>query len=130
VLKAYRAAGGRARGVAGLVAALDSRDRAAQDVLGSVGTQVGAMLAALCNAVGPGVIVLGGELADTGTALFGPVEAALDEHIMPISRHRVSVRRATLGDVGGALGGIALVLHESPLLSRYPAEPALREEDS
>jgi predicted NBD/HSP70 family sugar kinase len=128
VLDAHRAAGGRAGDVAGLVAAVEAGDRAALDVLGSVGARVGAVLAALCNAVGPGVIVVGGELAETGSALLGPIEAALSTHILPISRHKVSLRRATLGDVGGALGGIALVLHESPLLSHYPAEPESREE--
>jgi predicted NBD/HSP70 family sugar kinase len=123
VLKAYRAGGGRARDVAGLVKALSAGDSLAADVFRSVGTQVGAVLAALCNAVGPGVIVLGGELTEAGPALFDPLETALAAHILPISRRKVSVRKASLGDVGGALGGIALVLHESPLLSRYPAEP-------
>lgn len=122
VLEDYRARGGRAEDLAGLLAALDS-DQKARDVLRSVGTQVGAVLAALCNAIGPGVIVLGGELAEAGPALFEPVTAALDANILPMSRNEVSLRRATLGDVGGALGGIALVLHESPLLSHYPAEP-------
>ena len=123
VLKAYRAGGGRARDVTGLVKALEAGDDVAAGVIRSVGDQVGAVLAALCNAVGPGVIVLGGELTEAGPALFGPIERALTEHILPISRHKVRLRKASLGDVGGALGGIALVLHESPLLSRYPAEP-------
>lgn len=118
VLDAY----GHARDVPELVAALDNRDPAALAVLRSVGTRIGTVLAAVCNAVGPGMIVLGGELAEAGTALFGPIETALSANIMPSSRHRVSLHRATLGDIGGALGGIALVLHESPLLSRYPAE--------
>jgi predicted NBD/HSP70 family sugar kinase len=103
------------------VAAVDTRDPVALDVLRSIGTRVGTVLAAVCNAVGPGVIVLGGELAEAGSALLGPVETALGRWIMPISRHKVTLRRATLGGIGGALGGIALVLHDSPLLSRYPA---------
>jgi predicted NBD/HSP70 family sugar kinase len=123
VLESYRAAGGRARDIAGLVEALDARDPVALDVLRAAGTRIGTVLAAVCNAVGPGMIVLGGELTDAGSALLGPVETALTRQIMPISRHKVSLRRATLGDISGALGGIALVLHESPLLSKYPAEP-------
>jgi hypothetical protein len=71
--------------------------------------------------------VIGGELIETGAALVGPIERALHDHIMPVSRHRVSLRLATLGEAAGALGGIALVLHESPLLSRYPAGPDLAE---
>lgn len=124
VLDAYHEAGGRATDISGLV---NSADTAAQDVLRSAGTQVGNVLAALCNAVGPGVIVIGGELSEAGQDLFDPMKQALDANIMPISRNKVSLRRATLGDVGGALGGIALVLHESPLLSNYPAEPDAEE---
>lgn len=53
-------------------------------------------------------------------ALLEPVERALRQQLMPLARHHVDVRRATLGEAGSALGGIALVLHESPLLSHYP----------
>jgi predicted NBD/HSP70 family sugar kinase len=86
------------------------------------------VLAAVCNAVGPGVIVLGGELAEAGAALTGPVERALDAHVMPVSRRRLTIRRAALGEAGGALGGIALVLRESPLLAGYPAGRPHQEE--
>ncbi|MCG5217538.1 ROK family transcriptional regulator [Streptosporangium sp. KLBMP 9127] len=124
VLDAYRAAGGQAGDVAALVAALESGDPVALGLLEDVGSRIGTVLAALCNAIGPGVIVVGGELTEAGAALIGPIERALSAHILPISRHRVTLRRATLGEAGGALGGIALVLHESPLLSRYPADEA------
>ncbi|TDD25761.1 ROK family transcriptional regulator [Nonomuraea diastatica] len=128
VLEAYRAAGGLAGDVPELVKAARAGDAAALAVLDGVGAGIGGVLAALCNAIGPSVIVVGGELAETGTALMDPIERALRAHVMPVSRHRVSLRRATLGEVAGALGGIALVLHESPLLSRYPAGPDLAED--
>ncbi|AXK34753.1 ROK family transcriptional regulator [Streptomyces armeniacus] len=128
VLDAYRAAGGHADDVTALLDALGSGDETAESVLRSAGRQVGLALAAVCNAVGPGVIVIGGELAAAGDALVEPVEEALTAHILPLSRHRVDLRRATLGEVGGALGGIALVLHESPLLARYPAQPDSEED--
>lgn len=123
VLDAYRGAGRHADDLPAFLAALESGDTAALGLLRTVGTQVGTVLAAVCNAIGPGVIVIGGELAEAGDALFGPVEAGLSAHVMPNSRHRVDLRPATLGEAGAALGGIALVLHESPLLSRYPTQP-------
>ncbi|MFI9845781.1 ROK family protein [Nonomuraea sp. NPDC051941] len=125
VLDAYRAAGGRADDVPELVKAIRAGDGTALTLLEDVGGTIGGVLAAVCNAIGPSVIVVGGELAETGTALVEPVERALRARVMPVSRHRVSLRRATLGEAAGALGGIALVLHESPLLSRYPAGPDL-----
>ncbi|PSM45381.1 Crp/Fnr family transcriptional regulator [Streptomyces dioscori] len=102
----------------GFLAALPT-DPAARRVMDDVGTRVGTVLAAVCNAVGPHVTVLGGELAEAGPALFEPVERALSAHLMPVSRPDIDLRPATLGEVGGALGAIALVLHDSPLLTRY-----------
>ncbi|MET7387713.1 ROK family protein [Streptomyces sp. NPDC005529] len=96
-------------------------DPDARRVLDDVGRRVGAVLAAVCNALGPEVTVLGGELAAAGPALLGPVERALAAHLMPVSRPLLDLRAAALGEAAGALGAIALVLHESPLLTRYPA---------
>ena len=120
VLSAVRAAGGHADSLPGLVRAAAAGDRAVLDVLGVVGERVGRVLAALCNAMGPSALVVGGELTEVGPPLFGPMEAALREGFAPFARSRVELRRAVLGDYGGALGGIALVLHESPLLAGYP----------
>ncbi|CAL9657231.1 Protein mlc [Streptomyces sp. enrichment culture] len=100
-------------------------DPVAVRVLETVGTRVGTVLAAVCNAVGPDVTVLGGELAEAGPVLFRSVERALLAHLMPISRPRADLRAAALGEAGGALGAIALVLHESPLLTHYPAPDSL-----
>lgn len=113
------AADGLAPDLAPFLAALP-HDRAAQRVLARVGDRVGTVLAAVCNAVGPEVTVVGGELATAGPALFEPVARALSAHLMPISRSRTDLRAAALGEVAGALGAIALVLHESPLLAAYP----------
>ncbi|MEU6845293.1 ROK family transcriptional regulator [Streptomyces sp. NPDC046716] len=120
VLNRYREAGGRAGDLAGFLAAAAAGEPPALQVLERVGHDVGSVLAAVCHAVGPGVIVVGGELAEAGPALLDPVERSLRQHLMPMARHHVDVRRATLGEAGSALGGIALVLHESPLLSHYP----------
>ncbi|MDI5972841.1 ROK family protein [Streptomyces sp. SL13] len=128
VLEAYRSAGGEAADIAGLTAAARAGEPAAAGVLAAAGRRVGAVLAAVSNAVGPGVIVIGGELAAAGEALTGPVERELSRRLLPVSRHRLDLRPAALGEVGAALGGIALVLHQSPLLSRYPGRPRIGED--
>ncbi|GAB3130018.1 ROK family transcriptional regulator [Microbispora hainanensis] len=129
VLDAYRARGGRGDDLPALTAAVEARDPIALGLLSEVGGQIGRVLAALSNAIGPRVIVIGGELAELGAPLLEPVRKALDAGAVPISRHRLTLRRAALGDVAGALGGVALALGESPLLSRYPApEPDLAPE--
>ncbi|MFE4602531.1 ROK family protein, partial [Kitasatospora indigofera] len=123
VLDAYRAAGGRAADIAGFTAAARDGDAVAAGVLRAVGAQVGGVLAAVCNAVGPGVVVVGGELAEAGDLLLGPVRETLSARVLPLARSLLDLRRAALGEYGGALGGIALVLHASPLLAHYPARP-------
>ncbi|MGW2837782.1 ROK family protein [Streptomyces sp. NPDC001493] len=128
VLAAYRERGGKARDFAGFLAALEDGDTVAEDVLRRAGTFVGAVLASVVGALGPSTIVLGGELAEAGDALLGPVADALDAHVLPLARDRVTLRPAALGEAGGAHGGVALALHESPLLARYPG-PALPEDD-
>ncbi|MGW2279310.1 ROK family protein [Streptomyces sp. NPDC001770] len=128
VLTAYREQGGTARDFTAFMAALEGGDKAAEEVLRRAGTFVGAVLASVVGALGPSTIVLGGELAETGDALLGPVAEALDAHVLPLARDRVTLRPAALGEAGGAHGGVALALHESPLLARYPG-PALPEDD-
>ncbi|MEV7806087.1 ROK family transcriptional regulator [Microbispora sp. NPDC088329] len=121
VLDAYRARGGHGDDLPALAAAVAAGDPIARGLLRDVGTQIGRVLAALSNAIGPRVIVIGGELAQIGDPLLGPVREALNAGAVPISRHRLTLRRAALGDAAGALGAVALALGDSPLLSRYPA---------
>ncbi len=121
VLDAYRARGGRGDSLPALMAAVEAGDPLALGLLRDVGVQIGRVLAALSNAIGPRVIAIGGELAEIGAPLLGPVQEALHAGAVPISRHRLTLRRAALGDVAGALGGVALAMGESPLLSRYAA---------
>ncbi|MFD6422899.1 ROK family protein [Streptomyces sp. NPDC060198] len=129
VLTAYRARGGGAEDFTAFLAALEAGDEAAEEVLRTAGTFVGTVLASVVGALGPSTIVLGGELAEAGDALLGPVAEALDAHVLPLARDRVTLRPAALGEAGGAHGGVALALHESPLLARYPG-PALPEDDA
>ncbi|MFI6663125.1 ROK family protein [Streptomyces sp. NPDC050523] len=119
VLDAYRRAGGTAADVPQLVAALDAGDQVAHSVLERVGTQIGRVLANACIAIGPSMIVVGGELADIGPALMEPIERELNAKMRRNSWPRPRVRQAQLGDAAAALGAIAL-LHQSPVLPRHP----------
>lgn len=109
VLDAYRATGGTAADIPDLVAALESDDRAAHAVLARVGAYVGRVLADVSHAVGPDLIVLGGELVNAGRALMAPVEHILNTHAAQRSCEVPRVVPAVLGDCGTALGAIALL---------------------
>ncbi|MFE2187883.1 ROK family protein [Streptomyces sp. NPDC059455] len=107
VLDAYRAAGGTAADVPELVAALRSGDRRAHAVLERAGAHIGGMLDAVNHAVGPGVIVVGGELVDADPALMRSIEHTLNTRVKRGSYGRPTVRPAGLGDSAAALGAIA-----------------------
>ncbi|MGW6738983.1 ROK family protein [Streptomyces sp. NPDC055013] len=109
VLDAYRATGGTAADMPDLVAALESDDRAAHSALARVGAHVGRVLADVSCAVGPDLIVLGGELVDAGRALMAPIEHVLNTHAAQRSYEVPRVVPAVLGDSGTALGAIALL---------------------
>ncbi|WP_316751368.1 ROK family transcriptional regulator [Streptomyces herbicida] len=114
VLEAYRIAGGAAADVPELMAALESGDRAAHTVLARTGAHVGRVLADVCHAVGPDVIVLGGELVDAGPALMEPIERKLDTTVVRGACRPLRVRPAGLGDSGSALGAVALLRAHEP----------------
>ncbi|MEU0845847.1 ROK family transcriptional regulator [Streptomyces sp. NPDC005962] len=112
---------GSAADVPQLVAALEAGDRAAHSVLERAGTHVGRVLADLCNAFGPSVVVLGGELTGTGPALMNPLRRELDANVACRgSRMPLHVRPAKLGDVGAALGALALLLHRQSAATGRP----------
>ncbi|TCC07278.1 ROK family protein [Kribbella soli] len=99
---------------------LDARDQKARDLLADAGARIGEVLAAACNTVNPEVVVIGGELAETGDHLFKPLGAAFRRFTHSQVHRTVRVTRAVLGPDAAARGGIALVL------TATPAEPEWR----
>jgi predicted NBD/HSP70 family sugar kinase len=89
---------------------LEACDQKARDLLTDAGRRVGEVLAAACNTVNPEVVVIGGELTETGDHLFKPLQAALRRHTHTQVHRTVRVTRAALGPDAAARGGIALVL--------------------
>ncbi|WP_166658876.1 ROK family transcriptional regulator [Kribbella sp. VKM Ac-2571] len=108
---------------------LDARDQKARDLLADAGTRVGEVLAAACNTVNPEVVVIGGELTETGDHLFKPLQAALRRYTHSQVHRTVRVTRAALGPDAAARGGIALVLTTAldPLDPVDPLEPLDQE---
>ncbi|WP_327634622.1 ROK family protein [Kribbella sp. NBC_00482] len=93
---------------------LEARDEKARDLLAEAGTRVGEVLAAACNTVNPEVVVIGGELAETGDHLFQPLRTAFRRYTHGQVHRSVRITRAALGPDAAARGGIALVLTTSP----------------
>ena len=67
-------------------------------------------MGAFINIFNPEAIVIGGGLAVTGEALFGPARAAVSTYSLHGLRNQASILHATLGDDNGLLGAAALAL--------------------
>ncbi|MGH3656991.1 MAG: ROK family protein [Micromonosporaceae bacterium] len=92
--------------------ALIADDSGAEHAVRLAGRHIGTVLAAICNALNPDDIVIGGELVAAGSVLLDAVWATLKEHTLPVTHRGLHLRAARLGDDDGALGAIALALGE------------------
>jgi predicted NBD/HSP70 family sugar kinase len=107
----------------GLVELARSGDAACQRVIADAARFVGVAAATLCNQLNPEVLVIGGELAQTGELLLGPLRAAIARYAIPAAAEDVRVLAGELGDRAELLGALVLVLGRSDraLTSRLAA---------
>lgn len=103
-----------------VVAATAAGDPNCVAVISEIGTVVGRFLAGIANLLNPELIVIGGDLAQTGDQFVSPIAAAVNQHSLPMSGSNLKVVQAQLlpGAGTGARGGSALALRE---LSRTAA---------
>ncbi|CAM3572710.1 ROK family transcriptional regulator [Isoptericola cucumis] len=109
-----------------LAVAVDRADPVVEAVLREVGTTLGRVLGAAAMVLDPVDVVVGGEVAHVAPVLVEQAAATLryELHSVPTDTPRV-VRASRLGDHGGALGALAALFHESPLLAGYAAPEAV-----
>lgn len=100
-------------------------------VLRTAGSAVGQVLGALAVALNPAEIVVGGEVAMVSDTLIAQIEETITYELLPVGQYGPRVRRTSLRDEGGAIGGIIALLRRTPLLADYPnsapTEPDHRE---
>ncbi|MFG1957390.1 ROK family protein [Nonomuraea sp. NPDC049028] len=100
--------------VASVVHAAERGDESAKAALTHVGDWLGVGVANLINLFNPGVVVFGGILRDIYRGASAQVRNRIAANVLPVSRERVKLRIAALGDdttlVGGAELGFAELL--------------------
>ncbi|UOQ90280.1 ROK family transcriptional regulator [Agromyces endophyticus] len=133
VLDRCRDAGVEFDGIAALAAAAEKGDPVAIGALREAGEATGHVLGSLAVALNPSDIVIGGEIAQIADVVVEQAAATIAYELVPVGGAVPRIRRATLGDEGGAIGGIIALLRGTPLLAGYhpsvdspPAEPRLR----
>ncbi len=88
-------------------------DPGCQQVIADAGAQIGAVVAGLGMAVNPQCIVVGGELAETGEVLLGPLRDAVRRRVLLNQIAPLEVVPAELGERAEVLGAVLLAIQSS-----------------
>ncbi|MFC6302775.1 ROK family transcriptional regulator [Oerskovia jenensis] len=102
--------------------ALDG-DPGCRRVVADAGDRIGIAVATLASAMNPQVIVVGGELAETGEILAGPLRDAVRRHLVPNTIAPVEVVLGELGARAEVMGALALALQSTDVASDVRLAP-------
>lgn len=96
-----------------------SGDALAKDVMHMAGINLGFGVVNLILLFNPEAVIIGGGVSKAGELIFEPIRQVVAERVTPYLRREVPIIRAALGDGGGLLGAVALVLEApNPLAQR------------
>ncbi|HET8778828.1 MAG TPA: ROK family transcriptional regulator [Agromyces sp.] len=124
ILRACREAGAAVETLDDLAVAVTMGDPVVDVVLREIGATIGRVLGAAAMTLNPREVVIGGEIVRIAPVLVEQAAATMRYELYSISSDQpLIVRAAQLHDSDGALGAIAAIFHQSPLLAGYP-EPA------
>ncbi|WP_336320438.1 ROK family transcriptional regulator [Streptomyces lavendofoliae] len=87
-------------------------DPGCRRVIGDVGRHIGSGVANLCNLLNPSRVVLGGDLAEAGELVLGPIRDSVSRYAIPSAARQLSVAPGALGGRAEVLGALALALSE------------------
>jgi predicted NBD/HSP70 family sugar kinase len=130
ILARCRSLGARVTTLDDLRAAVQIAEPAVDRVLRETGVAVGRILGAAAMTLDPGEIVLGGEIVHIAPVLLQQVASTIRYELSYLADAMPVIRPALLSDEGGALGAIAALFHESPLLAGYPEDSVVPSEQA
>ncbi len=80
------------------------------DLLSRTGRLIGTVLATLVNVLNPSIVVVGGELAQTGDICIAAIREAIYRHSQPLLTRDLAVVRSRMGRSSGLLGAAEVAL--------------------
>jgi len=110
LVKRYRALGGTASTLEGLLAGARAGEEAALLALRQLGEALGRFLANLAVAYDPARVVVGGRVAELFPFLEAPLRASLEAHAFLEAHRRLPVAPSVYGHLAPAVGGASLFL--------------------
>lgn len=96
--------------VSGVLELVRAGDLGTLRVVNDAGRAIGRVVADLCNALNPDVVVVGGEISAAGRPLLDGIRESVDRYALPGAAAAVQIRPAELGDRAEMLGTLALVI--------------------
>ena len=109
-----------------VVAMAKEGDPGCRRVVADVGRYIGSGVASLCNLLNPSRVVLGGDLAEAGELVLGPIRASVGRYAIPSAARQLELVPGSLGGRAEVLGALALALREmgdSTLLDGAAPQP-------
>ena len=88
-------------------------DPGCRRAIADAGRAVGRVLAGLVNLFNPGMVVIGGDLAEAGELLIAPMRESVQRFALPSATEELQIVPGALGDRANLLGAVALVLTQS-----------------
>jgi glucokinase-like ROK family protein len=106
-------------------------DLAAQQILNRAGTYVGIAIAGVVNMFNPGMVIIGGGVAQSGDILLEPIRLAVQRRSLPAATRAVRITTAMLGRRSSSMGAIIQALtiasHQVADRKEVISTPAVRK---
>ena len=81
-------------------------DLFSQQILERAGTQIGIAIAGLVNFLNPGMVIIGGGVAQTGDIILEPMRQAVQRRSLPAATRTVRITTAMLGKRSSSIGAV------------------------
>lgn len=85
-------------------------DLLAQQILRQAGERIGVAIAGLVNLFNPGMVIMGGGVAQSGDILLEPIRQAVEKRSLPASTRVVRITTAMLGRRSSSMGAVVQAL--------------------
>lgn len=76
------------------------------------GNALGFAVAWGINMIDPGIVILGGSIANSMELFYGSMEKVVRKYVCPVPANKTKIVKATLGDIAGFIGAAALVIQD------------------
>ena len=95
--------------VEAIARAAEAGDRMAFDLLDRTGIHVGVAVATLVNLLNPGMVIIGGGVAQAGEILLTPVKRTVKKCAIGMISQTVTIQQDQMGKYAGVIGGAAAI---------------------